>query len=196
MKRYFIVLCLSLLLCGCSKTEDPLTAQHTKLVSYLTSTHSPKLIAEANVEPGTQQSFYTEAGDKVFRYIDNYYDPGRLTRAEVTPSSVVTITFRAYVFTFANIQDTLMPYFSNDPLLEEAFYKAGLTPGVWTFTPLEINMSNPDIIKGLEYSLLGCRQGDKVEIYMSYNMAYGDQKFSVIPRDSPIAWLFTVNSVR
>jgi hypothetical protein len=30
---------------------------------------------------------------------------------------------------------------------------------------------------------------------MTYNMAYGDINFSTIPKESPVAYFFTVNSV-
>ena len=30
---------------------------------------------------------------------------------------------------------------------------------------------------------------------MTYNMAYGGSSFSTIPRESPIAWFFTVDAV-
>ena len=51
------------------------------------------------------------------------------------------------------------------------------------------------IIKGMADALLGCREGDAVEVYMTYNMAYGDDYFGIIPKESPIAWLFTVDAV-
>ena len=44
-------------------------------------------------------------------------------------------------------------------------------------------------------ALLGCREGDAVEVYMTYNMAYGDDYFGIIPKESPIAWHFTVDAV-
>lgn len=45
-----------------------------------------------------------------------------------------------------------------------------------------------DILNGLRHALLGCREGDIVEAYMTYNMAYGDKYVSTIPRESPVAW--------
>ena len=56
-------------------------------------------------------------------------------------------------------------------------------------------MRGSGIIKGLYEALLGCREGDYVESYMTYNMAYGDKYVSTIPRESPVAWFFTVESV-
>ncbi|MFQ7503174.1 MAG: hypothetical protein ACLRMJ_08855 [Alistipes finegoldii] len=42
--------------------------------------------------------------------------------------------------------------------------------------------------KRLYEALLGCREGDYVESYMTYNMAYGDINFSTIPKESPVAY--------
>lgn len=109
--------------------------------------------------------------------------------------SRVSITFRAYVFSMRNITDSDMPFFTNDPDLEQALYEAGLTPGVWKFEPMELTLGQSGIIKGLELALLGCRQGDEVECYMTYNMAYGDTNFATIPRESAVAIFFTVNGV-
>ena len=56
-------------------------------------------------------------------------------------------------------------------------------------------MGRGDILKGLRLALLGCREGDEVEAYMTYNMAYGGDDFSVVPEQSPVAIFFTVDSV-
>jgi len=196
MKRPFAILfcAAALLLGGCSQEEDTLSGQREKLVSYLERTHSPSLIPDTSVEEGSQLPFYTVAGNSVYRYIQNVYDPDRANRPEVGENSTVAITFRAYVFEFSNITDSTFPFWSNDPLLEQAYLEAGLTPGAWSFEPLTLDMRG-DILKGLRLALLGCRAGDEVEAYMTYNMAFGDRNFGTIPRESPIAWFFTVESV-
>ena len=196
MKRLSaILLALPLVLCvACSEEEEALPRQRERIVSYLTSTHVPTLVSESEVDAESQQAFYTTSGSTVYRYIANYYDPARPGRTEVTASSKVTITFRAYVFNFANITDSTFPFYSNDPLLRSAYEEMGLTSGAWSFEPLRIDMRG-DIIKGLRLALLGCRQGDEVEAYMTYNMAYDDTNFSTIPRESPLAWFFTVDAV-
>ena len=171
--------------------------QRNSIVSFLTSTHAPQLISEEAVaeSPDENPPFYTAKGNTVYRYISNYYDSGRASRAEVKSGSRVSITFRAYVFSMRNITDSDMPFFTNDPDLEQALYEAGLTPGVWKFEPMELTLGQSGIIKGLELALLGCRQGDEVECYMTYNMAYGDTNFATIPRESAVAIFFTVNGV-
>jgi len=199
MTRYKLtgLLVALLLLAGCSQEEETLPNQRNSIVSFLTSTHAPQLISEEAVaeSPDENPPFYTAKGNTVYRYISNYYDSGRASRAEVKSGSRVSITFRAYVFSMRNITDSDMPFFTNDPDLEQALYEAGLTPGVWKFEPMELTLGQSGIIKGLELALLGCRQGDEVECYMTYNMAYGDTNFATIPRESAVAIFFTVNGV-
>lgn len=196
MKRLFVILILALpmLLSSCGEEKDVLSEQRQKLLSYLKSTHTPGLIPESEVEEGSQLPYYSISGNSVYRYIANIYDPGRDSRALVTANSLVTITFRAYVFNYSNIRDETFPFYSNDPLLKAAYEELGLTPDAWSFEPLTIDMRG-NIINGLRDALLGCREGDEVEAYMTYNMAFGDKYFGTIPKESPIAWFFTVNNV-
>lgn len=201
MKRVFAVLSvLGALLGSCSQDEDTLATQQNRIESYLRSTHSPRLIPASERAEGEEVPFYSISGSRVYRYVTNFFAPGRDERPEVTASSAVTITFRAYVFNFANIvtggTTVTMPYYTNDPLLFDAFLSLeGFNPELWSFEPLRLEMSGDDILKGLRHALLGCREGDEVEAYMSYNMAYGKDNFSLVPRESPIAIFFTVNSV-
>lgn len=212
MKRVVILSTLALtLLVGCSQEEDVLAQQRTRMVSYLTSVHNPRLVSEEELEAGSELPFYSVSGETVYRYInqDDYYNPDRQNQPEVLPDSRVTVTLTSYVFTFANITTIpdggitpsnisriTMSYFSNDPAFEEYFSIAGLTPGVWSFEPLTLDLLSADIIKGLRYALVGCRQGDRVEAYMTYNMAYGDKEsMYFIPRQTPVALFFTVDRV-
>ena len=150
---------------------------------------------------GSNQPYYTVSGDAVYRYITDIYNPDRVNWPEVTPASTVKITFRAYVFTYANIVTTgsennwTVPYYTNDAALKSFLEGRGLNTEWWKFEPLTVDMRHPDIIKGLADALLGCREGDAVEVYMTYNMAYGDDYFGLIPNESPIAWFFTVDAV-
>lgn len=199
MKRLFatLICALPVLFCGCSEEEDILPEQRRRIVSYLQSTHSPALVPESEVEPGSHQACYSTSGSTVYRYIDvtQYYDPNRETLPEVTSNSVVTLVFGIHIFNYTNIPATQLPLYSNDANLAEAYYQNGLTPGAWPFEPLRIDMREGDILNGLREALLGCREGDYVEAYMTYNMAYGDKYFSTIPRESPIAVFFTVRSI-
>jgi FKBP-type peptidyl-prolyl cis-trans isomerase len=48
---------------------------------------------------------------------------------------------------------------------------------------------------GLRRALVGCREGDTVEIYLTYEAAYGDQIIGVVPKQSALAWYLTVEKV-
>ena len=125
-----------------------------------------------------------------------YYNPDRSNWPEVTGRSKVTLTFRFYAFSFANITDSTVPFYTNDPLYERALYEQlGLTPGAWKFEPVTLDLASDRILNGLRLALIGCRGGDEVEAYMTYNEAYGDDYFSVIPRESAVAMFFTIERV-
>lgn len=131
------------LCCACSNEEEVLPQQREKLVSYLESSHAPALVEESEADKEARQPFYSLSGSTVYRYIETYYAPGRESRAEVTSSSKVTITFRAYEFAYSNITDSTFPFYSNDPLLEQAYLEAGLTPGAWSFEPADARHARP-----------------------------------------------------
>ena len=196
-KLYLLLLCSTLALWSCSDDEEDILPQQQKQIEgYLTGSHAPRLVAEKDLTEGEEKPFYSEFGDKVYRYIDEYYNPDRKNRKLIDQNSKITITFRAYLFTGKAITEKTLPFFTNDPRLEQALYdEAGLTPGLWSFEPLAIDMAHPNVFGGLYVALLGCREQDEVEAYMTYNMAYGDDNFSVIPKESAVVYFFTVNSV-
>lgn len=202
MRKILFIAAALLAMISCSKEdEDTLTKQRERMVQYLESTHSPRLVAEEAVESGTEQPFYTIFGTSSYRYIDGYYNPDRAERKIVTEQSTVTITFSAYAFNFQNIQTDgnriTMPFYSNDPLLKELFFseEVGLTPGAWDFEPLVINLAKDDLLKGLHHALVGCRERDRVEVYMTYNAAYGNDYMNIIEKEQPIAYFFTIKAV-
>lgn len=183
---------------GCSQEDEVLPKQQETIVKFLTGSHKPPLISEADKQQSIDRDppYYTISGSTVYRYISNVYEEGRDQRPMVVRGVSVTITFRAYIFEGKIITDDVVPYYTNDHALEQIFYeKWGLTPGLWVFEPLTIVLGESQIIKGLEDALLGCREGDIVEAYMTYNMAYGDKNFSVIPQQSPVVYHFTVSNV-
>ena len=199
--RNLLLAATLLLSAACSKDEDILSDQQRRMESFLTATHTPRLVAETDVEEGTEHPYYTPLGNTVYRYIENAYNPDRAARPEVTESSVVTIVFRAYEFAYANIvtdgSRITMPFYTNDPELESLFYdeSVGLTPGLWRFEPLVIDLRSDNILKGLRLALIGCRERDRAEAYMTYNMAYGSDYFGILDKETPIAIFFTVQHV-
>lgn len=184
---------------GCSDKEDILPGQRERIVTFLERTHVPHLVEASQVEPDTETPFYTVTDDAAYRYIVSQYNPDRVNWPEVTSRSKVSIVFELYVLdatgSITQIAEDRLPEYSNDPALKAAYEAAGLNTEYWSFEPLEIDMRGGDILKGLRSALVGCRQGDRVEVYMTYNMAYGDEYFGVVPKQSPLAVMFTVEKV-
>lgn len=191
-----LLLLLATVLAGaCSEEEVSVLSQSEKIEQFLRSTHSPALVAEEEADAEARQPFYTVFARSIYRYIAGYYaDPNRPYYPEVGTLSRVRITFRAYVFESKNITPQTLPYLTNDPLLEQAMYAAGLTPGEWSFEPLEIDLRG-DILKGLAKALVGCRQGDEVAIYMTYDAAYGGADFGTVPKNSPVCFKVVIDAV-
>ncbi|MDE5815041.1 MAG: FKBP-type peptidyl-prolyl cis-trans isomerase [Alistipes sp.] len=195
-KLYALFAALTLLLVACGEDEDILSQQQQRIVSFLTSTHTPRLVSEAELEEDSQLPFYTQPARGVYRYISSYYNPDRAAWPEVTPTSAVSVTFRMYEFRYSAITDNTVPFFTNDPMLEARFYnQLGLTPGVWSFEPATFDLASDRILNGWRAALIGCRGGDDVEVYMSYDRAYGDDNFAVVPKNSPVAVTFTIDRV-
>ena len=130
MKKLLAILSVSMLLlsAGCKQDDEVLPRQKQSIVSFLTGSHSPRLIAEEDLAASidVDPPYYTVSGNTVYRYIANIYDADRPSRPEVGRRSRVTVTYRAYLFENRAIDARTMPYDSNDPALAEALYEAGL----------------------------------------------------------------------
>ncbi|MDE5621505.1 MAG: hypothetical protein K2I59_00740, partial [Alistipes sp.] len=66
MKKIFSILLLCpLLLWSCKEDDDVLPSQQQRIVSFLTSSPSPRLVAAEDLEEESQLAFYTVAGNSV-----------------------------------------------------------------------------------------------------------------------------------
>ncbi len=67
---------------------------------------------------------------------------------------------------------------------------AGTRYEILEFRTPSVRVGGGSFVEGVELSLPGCREKDTVEVYMTYNMAYGDALINFIPEQSPIAVLY------
>ena len=188
---------LGLFAAGCNEGEDTLTTQQTAIVRYLTSTRRMVSLAEVGDVIEDNPPFYTEHGRSAYRHIANYYDAGRDNRTEVVPGSTVEIHFNAYVFNGSEPSLTSV-YWSNIPATIrslEAGYANPYDDLAWSTEPLVIKLGSTNVIKGLEESLVGCRDKDSVQIYMTYNLAYGKKLLGTVPKNSSVAWYIKILNV-
>ncbi len=193
-----ILLLAMLFVCGCSAyDQDEIDDQREDIVSFLTTKHSPLLIAESDVADSLDDDpeFYTTYSDRAYRYIVDYYNQERLNRTEVKSGDTIYLTFWCYDFsTYATPSDSYL-YFTNDPTYESALQAAGLNTEYWSFEPSKVVLGNGDILNAIEKSLIGCREGDTVEIYLTYNLAYGSNWVGLTTLESPVAFFCSIDSI-
>lgn len=184
---------------SCNNPADSvLTSQQNAIASYLKGQHQPKLMPEEEVPNSLDEfpQFYTQWGLNLYRYIATYYDEGRDQRPEVTMGSTVDITYTAYIFTSGKPSSSAI-YATNDAESLAIIESSGLnTSYEWTTDPYVIKMGESDLVEGLEIALQECREGDDVEIYMTFDMAYGNDYIGIVPSKSAVMWDIHINSVK
>ena len=183
-------------LVACTDDDDAIESQRSDIVRYLTSTHVPRLISAEDAESSLEVDppFYDAIDRVVYRYIYNYYDEGRDERSLVEWGDEVELTYTAYVFT-GGVPRIESIYASNDADVIEALVEEGLNAKYWSSEPLRVKLGTTSIIKGVALSLDGCREGDEVEAYMTFDAAYGDDVVGIVPKESAVLWVYSVDKV-
>ena len=181
---------------GCSDDDTELTSQRNDIVRFLTSTHVPRLIAQEDVMNSLEVNpeFYEKLNLDLYRYVADYYNEERESRTLVEPGDEVSLTFTAYTFT-GGMPTKANAYYSNDSTILAQLKESGLNAEYWSEEPLVINLGSTNIINGVAESLIGCREGDSVEVYMTYEEAYKNKVVGIVPHRSAVAWFYTIDSV-
>ena len=181
---------------GCSDDDTELTSQRDDIVRFLTSTHVPRLIAQEDVANSLEVNpeFYEKLNLDLYRYVADYYNEERESRTLVEPGDEVSLTFTAYTFT-GGMPRAATAYYTNDSTVLAELRELGLNTEYWSAEPLVINLGSTSIINGVKESLIGCREGDSVEVYMTYEEAYKNKVVGIVPHHSAVAWYYTIDSV-
>ena len=201
MKRLIYIIAALVLAAGCEKEGEDITlTQLQRIESFLTSSHSPRLISYDNLDEymddNNDPQFYMTFGRAAYRYIVNYYDAGRNSRTEVKRGSKISVTYSAYDFTSYRTPGIQELFATNDPQMEEALYDDGVTMEgnpFYQFTPLVLTVGAGEVIAGVDAALEGCRVGDEVEIYCTGSMAYGSRLVETLAKDTPQYWHIVIN---
>lgn len=138
--------------------------------------------------------FYETLNRDLYRYVADYYNEEREERPLVERGDEVSLTFTAYTFT-GGMPTKANAYYSNDSTILAQLKESGLNAEYWSEEPLVINLGSTNIINGVAESLIGCRQGDSVEVYMTYEEAYKNKVVGIVPHRSAVAWFYTIDSV-
>ena len=193
-----VALVATLLGVGCSNDSDTvLTSQQSSIEKYLTGSHKPRLIVEDDVVNSVdeQPQFYTRWGMDIYRYIPTYYNEGRDLKPEITSRTTIEIVYTAYIFKSGSPTVADM-YATNDAESLAKLQEAGLdTEYEWTTEPMKVAMGNDQLVEGLETALIGCREGDSVEIYLTYEAAYGNAYIGKVPSKSAVVWFIDILTV-
>ncbi len=181
---------------GCSNDDTELTSQRADIVRFLTTTHVPKLVAEEDVANSLEVNpeFYEQLNLDLYRYIADYYNEERQERKVVERGDEVSLTFTAYIFT-GGMPRTANVYYTNDSTQLAQLQELRLNTEYWSAEPLVVNLGTSNIINGITESLVGCREGDSVEVYMTYEEAYEDRVVGIVPHRSAVVWCYTIDSV-
>lgn len=188
-----VVLCLSYVV-GCNDVDEIVGKQREDIERYLTSTHAPRLVSAEQAEQDGSRDFYDIFELNTYRYIATYYDEGRDAKVEVEYGYELNLSLTAYVFT-GSVPRAEAVYFTNEESMITRLAELGLNTEYWTTDPVVIKLGDTNIIKGVEQSLLGCREGDRVEVYMTLETAYESEAVGIVPSNSSVVWIFTITSV-
>lgn len=174
------------------KEEDTLLSERDNIEKFLTSTR--QMVAEENLGSVIEDNpkFYTVFGRYAYRYIDNYYEAERELRPLVEMGDEVHLRFNAYIFSSSEPSNTA-PYWSNVPEVIKSLGKHGDL--AWSSEPLVIRLGKSDIIKGLEYTIEGCREQDSVQVFMTSSLGYGKKLVGSAPKNTPLAWYMRIEKV-
>ena len=195
---WVVALVATLFVVSCSNdTDTVLTSQQTSISNYLTRSHSPKLIPESEVSSSfdSEPQYYEPWGLDLYRYIATRYEEGRQDKPTVDWGSTIEIYYSAYIFSGSKPSLKEL-YATNEESQIEELKKLGLnTSYEWTTDPLEITIGESEILKGLEEALPECKEGDTVEIYMTFPKANGNNYVGMVPAKSAVMWVINILSV-
>ncbi len=190
---YLVALVALVFVAGCDDEDTVLTNQRNAIERYLTSSHSPRLQSRKDAELSGHPDIYDVWGLNTYRYIATS-DDDRAGKTVVERGDEISITFTAYIFTGGAPRNDAI-YYTNVPSNINYLVGQGMSSEYWSEEPLVIKLGHTDIIKGLARALVGCREGDSVEVYMTYEAAYDKTAIGTVPKESSVAWFFTIDSV-
>lgn len=181
-----------------NETDTTLTSQQSSIEKYLTGSHSPKLIPESELGTSLDEhpEYYTNWGLDIFRYITNMYDEGRDEKPIAEIGDDLSITYTAYIFKSG--KPTSKDIFAtNDAESIKMLQELGLnTEYEWSDEPKVVQLGNDkDLFDSLSTALEGCHEGDKVEIYLTFEAAYGKHHIGMVPSKSAQMWEITINQI-
>ncbi len=197
LSNILLLLGIALGTIGCNDTAEENLEQRDDIITYLTTSHSPTLIAWGTTSLDDEPKYYFTSGVATFMYISTYYDAERDTKTEIQKGSNITITFTLYDFESITTPTITEVLYSNDgDIITKLVDDYGLNPQYWSSEPLSIKVGDGALFAGVESLMVGCREGDELEFYMTLDEAYGSDVIGLSTLEAPVAFfceILTVN---
>lgn len=177
--------------------DNKLVQQQNGIANYLKGSHQPRLIPESELSTSFDENppFYTQWGLDIYRYIATYYDEGRAEKLEIDNGDIVALKYTAYIFRNSKPQTADMFATNKQESIDELKALGLNTSYEWTTDPHIAKIGNKELLQGLETALKGCREGDSVEIYLTFESGYGNKYIGMVPNKSAIVWYVDIVSV-
>ena len=157
---------------GCSN-DDEINDQKTSIEKYLTN----------------KNYAYDNRGG-AYCYTLNRSRDDYETSTIATNGDHVTFNFAAYVF--KNGLGDL--YYTNIADLA-AKELAGLNTEYWTFDPIEGQVGNSGLVKGVDLALNGCREGDSLQVFLTSELCYDKKQMGILPKNTPSVFVLKILKV-
>lgn len=169
--------------------EDLSLEQKEDIETYLSTRHDPLLISLSEVAESLESDppFYFTGGSTTFMYVEDYYNPSRDQRAEIKWGSTISITYSLYDFDDETKPSVVTLLDTNDADMIAELVELGLNPQYWSSDPLVITVGSAGLFESVESLLVGCREGDIIEFYMTLNEAYGKSIVGLSTAEAPLA---------
>lgn len=180
---------------SCKKDEDDtLSKQQTSITSYLRNNR--RMVEEKELPQVLEENppFYTQLSLDLYRTIPNYYDKERKERKDVTVGSEIEVNLNAYIFTSGEPQLAAL-YWCNNPAMIYLIKNGTPNPFVtldWPREPISVTVGRKEVIRGVDEALVGCKELDSVQVYMTFQKAYGSNIIGVVPKKSAVAWYIKI----
>jgi hypothetical protein len=170
------------------------TAQ-TKIRTYL---HGQKIYDPTNYPdplPTDEKGQYDVVGG-VFRYIVTQDSDGRDSWQVLREGDVIATRFDARIFSGSSF-DQFPLFYSNNATTIEIYRGSNdqFDPVEWPTTPFVAKLGEGKFMPAIENALVGCRVGDKVQLFITPDLAYGDKQNYSVPANSTLAFEITVESI-
>lgn len=161
---------------SCVATDEFAPKQRTQIEKYLSGKE------------------YRVTADSAFVYLagNKYEIPATDRRQGALVGDRVTFNFEAYIFESNGPKD--LPYYTNKQYVAEMLPE-NLNTEYWHFEPMVATIGAGDILNPLEDAFEGCINGDSLLVFLTSSIAYGSTGMGIVPKDTPVMMILTVEGV-